>query len=66
MSTYATTRDGARLRTPADAARLAQVSLDTIYRAVESGELRAFHAGGRLLRVDPLDFRLRLERVSHG
>jgi excisionase family DNA binding protein len=47
--------------TPADAARLARVSRDTIYREIERGSLRALHVGGRLLRIDPTDFRRWLE-----
>jgi excisionase family DNA binding protein len=61
MSTQTPTRDSGVLLTPADAARLARVSRDTIYRAVDSGALRALHVG-RLLRIDPLDFRCWLER----
>jgi excisionase family DNA binding protein len=61
MSTQTTTRDGTALLTPADAARLARVSRDTIYRAVDGGALRALHVG-RLLRIDPYDFRRWLER----
>jgi excisionase family DNA binding protein len=51
------TRDGSVLLTPTDAARLAKVSRDTIYRDVDRGSLRALHVGGRLLRIDPIDFR---------
>jgi excisionase family DNA binding protein len=61
MGTQTHTRDGGVLLTPADAARLARVSRDTIYRAVDSGTLRALHVG-RLLRIDPYDFRRWLER----
>jgi excisionase family DNA binding protein len=56
MSTQTPTRDGAALLTPADAARLAKVSRDRIYREIERGSLRALHGGGRLLRIDPTDF----------
>ena len=53
MSTQSPTRDGAVLLTPADAARLAKVSRDTIYREIDRGSLRALHAGGRLyLTID--------------
>jgi excisionase family DNA binding protein len=62
MSTQTPTRNGTVLLTPADAARLANVSRDTIYREIDRGSLRAVHAGGRLLRIDPLDFRHWLER----
>jgi excisionase family DNA binding protein len=41
---------------PADAARLTNVSRNTIYSEVERGSLRALHVGGRLLRIDPTDF----------
>jgi putative molybdopterin biosynthesis protein len=40
---------------PADAARLANVSRDTIYREVQRGALPAKHVG-RQLRIDPADF----------
>ncbi len=56
MSTQTPTRHGAVMRTPADAARLAKVSRDTIYREIDRGALRALHVG-RLLRIDPHDFR---------
>jgi excisionase family DNA binding protein len=56
MSTETRTLDGEVLLTPADAARLAQVSRDTVYRGIERGELRALHVG-RQLRIDPSDFR---------
>jgi excisionase family DNA binding protein len=62
MSTQSPTRTGAVLLTPADAARLAKVSRDTIYREIDRGSLRALHVGGRLLRIDPHDFRHWLER----
>jgi len=45
------------LLTPADAARVASVSRDTIYREIERGSLPALHVSGRLLRIDPTDFR---------
>jgi excisionase family DNA binding protein len=61
MSTQTPARDGVVLLTPADAARLAKVSRDTIYREIERGSLRALHVGGRLLRIDPTDFRRWLE-----
>jgi excisionase family DNA binding protein len=57
MSTQAPTRLGTVLLTPADAARLANVSRDTIYREIERGSLRALRVSGRLLRIDPPDFR---------
>ena len=60
MSTQTPTRDGAVLMTPAEAARMAKVSRDTIYREIERGALRALHVG-RLLRINPHDFRRWLE-----
>jgi excisionase family DNA binding protein len=60
MSTQTPTRDGTVLLTPADAARVANVSRDTIYREIDRGALRAAHVG-RLLRIDPYDFRRWLE-----
>jgi excisionase family DNA binding protein len=60
MSTQTPTRDGSVPLTPADAARLANVSRDTIYREIDRGALPALHAG-RLLRIDPTEFRLWLE-----
>ena len=48
---------------PADAARMSQVSRETIYREIDRGELRAVHVG-RQLRIDPSDFRRYLERGS--
>jgi excisionase family DNA binding protein len=63
MSTHTPTREGTVLLTPADAARMAQVSRETIYREIERGELRARHVG-RQLRIDPADFRRYLEREA--
>ena len=45
MSTQTPTRDGTVLLTPADAARLARVSRDTIYREIDRGVLPALHVG---------------------
>jgi putative molybdopterin biosynthesis protein len=56
MRTQTPSRDGIVLLTPADAARIANVSRDTIYREVQRGALPAKHVG-RQLRIDPLDFR---------
>jgi excisionase family DNA binding protein len=64
MSTQTPTRDGTVLLTPTDAARLAKVSRDTIYREIERGALRALHVG-RLLRIDPDVFDAYLERGGH-
>jgi excisionase family DNA binding protein len=60
MTTQSPTREAAVLLTPADAARLANVSRDTIYRAIDRGALPALHVG-RLLRIDPDAFRRWLE-----
>ena len=49
------------LLTPVDAARIANVSLSTIRREIERGELHAVHVG-RQLRIDPADFRAYLAR----
>ena len=61
MNTQMPTRDGSVLLSPADAAKLAQVSRETIYREIDRGELRARHVG-RQLRIDPGDFRDYLEK----
>ena len=50
MSTHTATRDGTVLLTPADAARVANVSRDTIYREIERGALPVRHVG-RQLRI---------------
>jgi excisionase family DNA binding protein len=63
MGMQMATRAGTVLLTPADAARLACVSKDTIYREVERGALPALRIG-RQLRIDPLDFRHYLEREA--
>jgi excisionase family DNA binding protein len=46
MTTQASTRDGTVLLTPSEAARLAQVSRDTIYREIDRGVLPAPTSGG--------------------
>ena len=56
MSTQTPTRDGTVLLTPADVARLANVSRETVYREVERGALPALYVG-RQLRIDPDDLR---------
>jgi putative molybdopterin biosynthesis protein len=61
MSTQTATREGTVLLSPADVARLANVSRETIYREVERGVLPARRVG-RQLRIDPLDFRHYLDR----
>jgi putative molybdopterin biosynthesis protein len=59
MGAQTPAQTGAVLLTPADAARLANVSRHTIYREVARGALRAKHIG-RQLRIDPVDFRFYL------
>lgn len=61
MNTQTPTREGTVLLSPADAARLANVSRETIYREIDRGTLPALHAG-RQLRIDPADFRRWLGR----
>jgi putative molybdopterin biosynthesis protein len=61
MSTQIPTRDGAVLLMPAEVARVAKVSRETIYRAIDRGALPARHVG-RQLRIDPVDFDRYLER----
>ena len=61
MSTQTATRDGTVLLSPADAAKLANVSRETIYREIDRGELPARHVG-RQLRIDPAEFRAYLDR----
>jgi len=56
MSTQTRTRDGSVLLTPADAARVANLSRATIYREIERGALLVWHVG-RQLGIDALDFR---------
>jgi excisionase family DNA binding protein len=63
MSTQTPTRDGTVLLTPADAARVANVSRDTIYREIERGGLPVRHVG-RQLRIDPSEFRAYLDERS--
>ena len=65
MNTHTPTRDGTVLLSPADAARLAQVSRDTIYREIDRGELPARHVG-RQLRIDPADFQAYLDERKAG
>jgi excisionase family DNA binding protein len=63
MVTQAPIRDGTVLLTPADAARLANVSRDTIYREISRGELPVRHVG-RQLRIDPSEFHAYLDERS--
>jgi len=51
------------LLSPAEVARLANVSLSTVRREIDRGELRARHVG-RQLRIDPADFRTYLDREN--
>jgi excisionase family DNA binding protein len=61
MCAQTPTWDGTVLLSPADAARVAQVSRETIYREIDRGELRARHVG-RQLRISPDDFAAYLDR----
>jgi putative molybdopterin biosynthesis protein len=61
MTQTLTPEDTRPLLTPAEAARVANVSRKTIYREVERGELPARHVG-RQIRIDPADFDYYLER----
>ena len=61
MNTQTPTRNGTVLLTPADAAALAKVSIDTIYRLVARGELKALQVGHQL-RIDPAEFTVYLRR----
>jgi excisionase family DNA binding protein len=63
MNTQTPTRDGIVLLTPADAAQLANVSRDTIYREIARGELPALRAGHQL-RIDRDAFARWLRRDS--
>jgi excisionase family DNA binding protein len=65
MATQATPEPPTTLLTPLDVAQLANVSLSTVRREIERGELRARHVG-RQLRIDPDDFRAYLERNTRG
>ena len=65
MNMQTPTREGTVLLSPADAARMAQVSRDTIYREIDRGELPARHVG-RQLRIDPADFHAYLDGPSAG
>jgi excisionase family DNA binding protein len=61
MSTQTVTpEDTQPLLSPAEAARLANVSTKTIRREIDRGALPALHAG-RQLRIEPADFRRWLE-----
>jgi excisionase family DNA binding protein len=61
MSAQAVTpEDTQPLLSPAEAARLANVSAKTIRREIDRGALPALHAG-RQLRIEPADFRRWLE-----
>jgi putative molybdopterin biosynthesis protein len=61
MGQTATPEDTQPLLTPRDAAEQLAVSLKTIYREIDRGELPALHAG-RQIRIDPADLRDYLER----
>jgi excisionase family DNA binding protein len=53
------------LLSPEQVAALAGVSLSTVRRAIDSGELRAAHVG-RLIRIRPADFDRYLDREREG
>jgi excisionase family DNA binding protein len=61
MSTQTVTREP--LLSPAEAARLANVSTKPIRRDIDRGALPSLHAG-RQIRIDPEDFRRWLEGGS--
>ena len=61
MSQTVTPEDTRRLLSPAEVARLANVSTKTVYREIDRGELPVLHVG-RQLRIDPADFRAYLDR----
>jgi excisionase family DNA binding protein len=63
MSTQTPTRDDTVLLTPAEVARLANVSRDTIYREISRGVLPVRHVG-RQLRIDPTEFQAYLDERS--
>jgi excisionase family DNA binding protein len=66
MAAQATPEPATTLLTPVDVARLANVSLSTVRREIERGELRARHVG-RQLRISPDDFAAYLDRDGeHG
>jgi excisionase family DNA binding protein len=65
MSAQATPEPARTLLSPEQAAALAGVSLSTVRRAIDSGELRAGHVG-RLVRIRPADFDRYLERDREG
>jgi excisionase family DNA binding protein len=61
MNQTATAEDARPMLTPAEIAELANVSRRTVYREIERGSLPALHVG-RLLRIDPDEFRHYLAR----
>jgi putative molybdopterin biosynthesis protein len=61
MTQTVTPEDTRPLLSPAEAARLANVSRKTVYREIDRGALPALHVG-RQLRIDPTDFRLYLDK----
>jgi putative molybdopterin biosynthesis protein len=65
MSIQMPTEADTVLLSPADVARLANVSRETVYREIERGALPARHVG-RQLRIDPVDFRHYLSREHPG
>jgi putative molybdopterin biosynthesis protein len=55
MTQTLTPEDSRPMLTPAEAARLANVSRKTVYREIDRGALPVLHVG-RQLRIDPADF----------
>src|SRR5215213_4303167 len=55
--TQTATPEDARPLSPAEAARIANVSRKTVYREIDRGALPAQQVG-RQLRIDPTDFRM--------
>ena len=60
MSTQTPTRDGTVLLTPADAARLANVSKDTVYREIEGDQ-----SAGSVLLMRNLYMTFRANTIDH-
>jgi excisionase family DNA binding protein len=61
MSVHVDSERAEALLSPVEVARIANVSLSTVRREIDRGELRARHVG-RQLRIDPDDFRDYLDR----
>jgi excisionase family DNA binding protein len=61
MSVHLSSERAEALLSPVEVARIANVSLSTVRREIERGELRARHVG-RQLRILPEDFDAYLDR----